>query len=45
MQKGKVVAEEAFWERREVKDKREKKDIAIWMQSSKEYQKETRKPS
>ena len=32
-----MVAEEAFWERREVKDKGEKKDTAIWMQSSKDY--------
>ena len=33
------------WKRREVKSKGERKDIPVWMKSSKEQQGEIRKPS
>ena len=45
--KAKWLSEEAIQiaeKRREVQGKREKKDIPIWMQSSKEYQGGIRKP-
>jgi len=46
--KAKWLSEEALQiteKRREVKGKGERKDIPIWMQSSKEYQGEIRNPS
>ena len=50
MQKGKMVSEEALQIAEKRKDRREmqrkkRKDIRIWMQSSKELQREIRKPS
>ena len=45
--KAKWLSEEALQtaEKREAKAKEKRKDIHIWMQSSKEYQGELRKPS
>ena len=47
MQKGKTVVWEGFKNRKEeeLKAKEKRKDIPIWMQRSKEYQGEIRKPS
>ena len=48
MQKAKWLSEKALQiaeKRREAKGKGKREDIPIWMQSSKEYQGEIRKPS
>ena len=47
MQKGKMVSNEALQivEKEKLKVKEKRKEIAIWMQSSKEKQGEIRKPS
>ena len=48
MEKGKMVVWEGLtniWEKEKLKAKEKRKDIPIWMQSSKEQQGEIRKPS